>query len=396
MNYTFYFISIAGFFVAGSCAIFVLARNPENRLNRLFFLFAASVALFNLTDALMNIAGTRAIAEFYHHFSAFFWLLYLPLFLHFCLFFSGLIGTKSGRILLILTYMFAVVIICLSAFTNWIFESVRMSPFGYHADIGKYYLVLAAYSFIVVMLQAIVLGYAWMASKEKRGKEMPFILFVGLLTGLAIGTLFDLILPFFGYYVHSSVPAMTTMFALIFAYVMAKFGLLLVSPAQLANDILATMPDMMVFIDNNKYINMINKKVIDELGYAKEALIGRPIKDIFSEDIDCDAIYGAVRQKGSVRNEKPILRKKNGELIPVTMDATVSRNRLGDEIGCVMIFRNISETEKLLATQKRTSEQLAAQVTELEKLNRLTMEREDRIIELKNKIKEMEERLGSK
>jgi len=396
MNYTFYFISIAGFFVAGSCAIFVLARNPENRLNRLFFLFAASVALFDLTDAMMNIAGTRATAEFYHHFSAFFWLIYLPLFLHFCLIFSGLIRTMSARILVFLMYVSTIIMTCLSIFTDLIFESVQMSLFGYHGTIGKYYLVLSAYSFIAVMLPAIVLRYAWMASKEKRKKDIAFILFIGLLTIIPIGALFDLILPFFGYYVHSSIPTMTTMFVLIFAYVMAKFGLLLVSPARLANDILATMPDMMVFIDNIKYINMVNEKVISELGYAKEEFLGRPVKDIFSEDTDCDALYGTVRQKGSVRNEKLILRKKNGELIPVTMDATVSRDRLGDEIGCVMIFRNISETENLLAIQKQTSEQLTAQVTELEKLNRLTMEREDRIIELKNKIKELEERLGSK
>jgi len=395
MNYTFFFISMAGFFIAGFCAVFVIARNPESRLNRSFFFFAAAVTLYNFTDAMLNIARSRGTAEFCLYFNTFFWLMYLPILLYFCLLFSGLIETMSGKILLLFVYISAIIMIYPSAFTHWIFDSVRLTHFGFHAGIGKYYLALGAYSFIVVMCQAIILGYTWMNSKEKRKKDMAFILFAGLLSVFAVGTTFDIILPLFGHYVHSSVPATTSLFILIFAYVMARFGFMLVSPAQLAKDILATMPDMMIFIDRNRYINLLNNKVLDELGYTKGELINRPIKDIFSKDIDPESFYEVIRQKGSIRDERPILMKKSGELIPVTMDATLSRDQFGDEIGCVIIFRDISETEKLLALQKQTSQQLAAQVTELEKLNRLTMDREDKIIELKNKIKELEGRLNN-
>jgi PAS domain S-box-containing protein len=258
----------------------------------------------------------------------------------------------AGKILVFLTFISAIIMAYNSALTNLVFDSVRTSPFGYHAGLGEFYLALGIYSLIIVMQQAIVLWYTRTTSKDKRKKEMALILFNGLLMAAAISAFFDVILPLFGYYIHSSVPVGTTGFILIFAYVMARFGLLVVAPSQLANDILATMPDMMVFIDQNNSISMINNKMLNELGYTKQELVGRVFSIIFCREEEAQGLIDDAGKKGKIELSRIMVKKKDGATIPVELEATIIKDRFNKEIGYLMIFRDISRVDELISSQK--------------------------------------------
>ncbi|ABQ25748.1 PAS domain S-box protein [Geotalea uraniireducens] len=151
-----------------------------------------------------------------------------------------------------------------------------------------------------------------------------------------------------------------------------------------------------------------NARMAEMLGYSGEEMIGRPLTDfMFEEDAPDHLRKMENHRQGLSENYERRFRRKNGETVWTLTSATPIFDDEHHFQGSFAMFTDISE--KKLAeeelrrlkdeleqrVQERTAE-LAAKNAELERMNRIFVGRELRMVELKERIGELEKKLGER
>ncbi|OGZ18896.1 MAG: hypothetical protein A2Z68_01325 [Candidatus Nealsonbacteria bacterium RBG_13_38_11] len=148
--------------------------------------------------------------------------------------------------------------------------------------------------------------------------------------------------------------------------------------------------DGLVILDRTGKIMKISESLVEMGGYSGKELIGKRLSlmKMFSPKSLAQILVNFVRTLA------------DNEIMPYEVEATtksgrkmfgeISGNPLkskGKIVGVVALIRDITE-------RKKTEEELREKNEELEKFNKFAVGRELKIIELKNKIKELEEKLN--
>jgi len=112
-------------------------------------------------------------------------------------------------------------------------------------------------------------------------------------------------------------------------------------------------PDMMVAVDaKTAAILDCNATTASELGYTKDEIIGRPIFDMYVPD---SAEYAKVNlfpmfvKTGTIKGEELQLKRKDGGIIDVSLNASAVRDEKGNILYTASICRDISEKKRLEA-----------------------------------------------
>jgi len=358
MNYTFVSISMANFMLCGIVALYVLANGPMAVLNRMYFLFALAVAFFCLFDAVTMLITLPARAALFNHLSVIFWLAFLALFSHFCIIFAGFRKNTAYRAGLALIYLSALIIAYFNGATDWFYKTPVMTAWGPVAQLGKYFYLFAAYSVTAVLVQIGILYFVLRRSTSKREKKQIQTILTGLMIASSIGVIFDVIIPHYFQRPPSSIPIATMIYTLVFGYAIIRHGLLNVTPGQIANDILLTIPDAVVFIDIKRNINIINQAFIDLLGYSKDEITDKCICKVFNAEAEAQALIDDLQKNGKLEVPKILLKKKDGSIVPMMMDGALTNDRYGEDTGYLMIFRDIGRLDALTAEQKANISEL--------------------------------------
>ena len=142
-------------------------------------------------------------------------------------------------------------------------------------------------------------------------------------------------------------------------------------------------------------IIFINKAFQELTGYKEIDIVGEPIKTIFSEKKGIEKFIDEISKKKVVKSKELTLVLKEKKKIPVNVVGSAKKDREGKIIGYFLAIIDISESKKFREeleqrVQERTKE-LQKKVEELEKIHRLTVGRELKMIELKKEIKRLEE-----
>lgn len=149
---------------------------------------------------------------------------------------------------------------------------------------------------------------------------------------------------------------------------------------------------MLVTLDTTGTVIMINKKGSEILGYPKNEIEGKNwFEDFLPEKTAPKAkeIFSNLMKNASFEYfENPIINKQ-GEQRLIAWHNSVLKDKEGKTIGTLSSGEDI--TEKKIAETV-----LKAKNEELEKFNKLAVGRELRMIELKEKIKKLEEKLEKK
>jgi PAS domain S-box-containing protein len=104
----------------------------------------------------------------------------------------------------------------------------------------------------------------------------------------------------------------------------------------------------------DKFIDF-NPSTTDLFGYSKEEMLGMNTKDFFVNPDEYHKLKEEIEQKGSVRDFKAKLYKKNGSKMDCLITSTVRRSKNGNIIGYQGIIRDISE---LVSSQKKLQKTL--------------------------------------
>lgn len=134
----------------------------------------------------------------------------------------------------------------------------------------------------------------------------------------------------------------------------------------------------------------VNSKAAKHTGYSREELLQMRVLDLHpKEELEKVGIaFKEVLEEGlKERIEGFHHMRKDGSLIPISVTAAMLE--VGDRLFNLSIIRDIS-------AQKKAEGELQKKIDELEKWQGLTVGREIKMIELKKRIEELEESLGSK
>ncbi len=159
--------------------------------------------------------------------------------------------------------------------------------------------------------------------------------------------------------------------------------------------ILNSAGDGMFGVDADGKVTFINEAATRLIGYAADEVLGQNIHPLIHHSRadgspllseDCP-MHRAFTTRKSQKSEGEVLWRKDGSSFYGEYAVTLITDAQGQSSGAVVVFRDISE--------KRSNQaELQQRMDELERFNRLTMGREERMIQLKQEINGLLEAQG--
>jgi PAS domain S-box-containing protein len=153
-----------------------------------------------------------------------------------------------------------------------------------------------------------------------------------------------------------------------------------------ADNIIRSLVNSLVVTDSESAITMANDACRQLLGYAKEELLGKPLGMIFAEGTANPLRRGSefwnrCRTSGSATGLETALKTKRGEEIPVSLNASVMRDRTGDIIGIVLVATDLREMRRLLLEARAAAAAEREQAAERAKAYRELKSLQTRLIQ---------------
>ncbi len=108
-------------------------------------------------------------------------------------------------------------------------------------------------------------------------------------------------------------------------------------------EIVSSIPDSLLTIDNNGCVQRINQPLMDLLGYSAEELTGLEVDKLFGQGFYENAIMRDLHMDGLVWNVETLLRTKDGGEIPVLLSGSHIRTEGGANGGLVCVAKDITE-----------------------------------------------------
>jgi PAS domain S-box-containing protein len=153
-----------------------------------------------------------------------------------------------------------------------------------------------------------------------------------------------------------------------------------------ADNIIRSLVNSLVVADGESVITMANDACRQLLGYSKEDLRGKPLGTIFAEGAanplrKGSEFWNRCRTSGSATGLETALKTKRGEEIPVSLNASVMRDRAGDLIGIVLVATDLREMRRLLLEARASAAAEREQAAERAKAYRELKSLQARLIQ---------------
>jgi PAS domain S-box-containing protein len=377
MNYSLAIISLIDLMIAGVLSVYVMARNPEAPLNRLFFAFGASIAFLDLSDLLIKISPSAVQALFFLKLYTIFWLLFVAFLFHFSLILANNEWLIRNKLTYLFIYGFVPVMAYIDSTTTLFYSGVIKRSFGFTQVFAGGYWIVVLYSIIYFIGLMVFAWLAWKRAETKRDKKQKLIILASFISAFIPAIMSEAGLRLVGIYFPPILPTLPIVIIMFFAYAMVRYGLFVISPASLAQEIINTMPDLLSFSDRQRKIRMVNQTFLQTLGYAKTEVIGQPCEMIHYDKEEHNMLHTVVSQGKPVKGILSKLLKKDGSIFPVSASAAKILDDFGDEVGIVFVFKDISLEEKLIARQQET-------IAELDQLKKQALSILEDTVEAKN------------
>lgn len=116
-------------------------------------------------------------------------------------------------------------------------------------------------------------------------------------------------------------------------------------------DLYEDAPTMMHSVDKNGKIIMANKKIHQVLGYKDGELIGKHLKDLYSQSIQHEAVQGLQRiiEDGHHHSTYTTMIRKNGEKVRVDIVSNALKSDDGEFIATISAARQVDSEAMLRA-----------------------------------------------
>jgi|GEM_PF-4901542 len=144
--------------------------------------------------------------------------------------------------------------------------------------------------------------------------------------------------------------------------------------------------EAIVFLDPDLNVNYMNKSALNLLGYTKGEITKLKISDIDNDPAGLKNIDADMEKHGRWSGERFVI-TKNKKIIPVLLSTSFIKDEKDSISGIMGSFVDITDIKKY-------QRQLEARLKDLEKFQKLMIDREIRLVELKKRVRELEKKLG--
>ncbi|MDK2973835.1 MAG: hypothetical protein PWP08_206 [Methanofollis sp.] len=377
------FATLVGFclfsaFITWSLGMYVYAQNPGSRVHRLFLALTLAATYWALGEFFIWQAGSYDGVLFWLKASSF-WTVVIALTAHFILAFTGTAPSKGVRRTLFLfasLYLPAIVFALIEIFTDWTYV-VAYEPgigYAYHpVQASPVYQIEALYVILVMVWVSYASFVSWRQASRERIRHQGRLVCIGLAAVIVFGSLSGVILPMYGIHTPNLVFIGITVFSLLIAHAIRRYGLFALSPETAVPEILMTMPDGLVLADMDGRVVAANDAASEIFGVGEAGLIGRSVGS-FIPNASYTVIREAIAGQGRVSDFEANLGPENPRVASISGSGI--RDRDEEPVGIVLIVRDITDrkasenalriaNEKISMLSRLTSHDIGNLVTAL-------------------------------
>jgi two-component system, cell cycle sensor histidine kinase and response regulator CckA len=373
------FLSLLGFLFLLFSGIIVFSLNPRIKTNRLFMLVCLSFAYWSFAEYGYRQADTYDSALFWINASKF-WPLSLAILLHFAMVFTEKTRLLRNWFAYAAIYSPALVLIAIDLSTGLISGTPVKDRWGWTNPVpGNTLFVLSIVWSCVMAAATVILStrYFFTAKsllKKKQAKYVSLGLSIPIITGLT-GLFFHLNT---GFHVPDFTTSTFVLTSVVIGFGIWKYRLFSLTPATAAENIISTMSDALLIVNNEDRIITANTAACNILGYSAAELAKKPVNSIFADVAAASQLqditwFGTMMSAGSIGDIQSLFVTKSGATVPISLSASTLKDASGQIVGMVFICRDITERkhgqEALKAAHDELEHKVAQRTADLERLN---------------------------
>lgn len=361
----FYLITAVFSLVFGT---YVYMLDKRNKVNILFLWFAINGFYWGFTGFGLRQADSYELAYLWQKIGSF-WPFAIAALFHFSIVYSGL-TKRIKRIFLFFIIYFPAFIFSLFELVTDQVTIVKNVSWGWTTDVPSLTIPYVTSTFwsLVIAFTAIGLTFVYyMNERNRKKRKRTGLVLLALFIPVSLSALSETVIPLLGITaIKLTVPGYILCLTII-GLAMWKYELFSINPYSAAENIVETMPDLLILSSLKGKIKMVNQSVLDELNYSRmELLKNKKIMNFTS--LDKRRILG----QNKFKSYETTFYKKNKETIPILLSKSIIFDNAKKPVGFVFIGKNISELketeDKLKQLNKNLDKKVKDRTLEIERL----------------------------
>jgi signal transduction histidine kinase len=325
--------------VCGVCGGALFVRTPQDRSSPFAATLLVGASVWAIFEIAWNLAPDAPTALQLMRLSAPTWIFIGPLMLH--LFLTGLGGEigRWDRWLLRSLYAISLAFLAATWFTPWVIGGAVQTPWGWGYQVGFAYPLFYATTMAgVIRAIGVARQIVRRSSSQAELRHRPWLA-IGVAIPLVVSSVTDVVLPILGVQVPLLGTASFAMLGVLLLSTHHRFGFSILKPGGFADEILSILPDGVALLHHDERIRTANLGLIRLSGYREDRLEGMFLSELLTwsfgelprtaHEVECELI------------------QPGGKRIPVTASFSTLSDRQGNDIGQVLIVRDLREVAEL-------------------------------------------------
>ncbi len=157
-------------------------------------------------------------------------------------------------------------------------------------------------------------------------------------------------------------------------------------------DLFSFTPLPLCFVNPKGIVLEVNPAFVRITGHSEYDVVGEGINGLI-EQAEVDRIFKKAIEEENIEGEKTVIKKKDGGDLPVMVSAKVRKTKEEGVNGIFLSFFDLTEIKEKEEKVEESNKKLEEKIEEMEKINKLTIGRELKMIELKEEIEKLKEDL---
>lgn len=354
MNF-FSLANFAAFLIYIVLILFTLSKNPKAGINLVCSLLISCFAIWSFTSVFIHASAYKNDVMLLTNINSFGWCSLPSFYLWFTFIF-----TKKEKILK--KWYFYLIIFLIPSFfiyKQWtgyfVSDNVRQlywwSPI-LSVSIWPWFYNIYYLLFIII---SIYLCYSFgRKTKLIHEKKQAKIIVISSIFTFVLSTLTDVLFPLLKIHLPGMAPIIFLIWTGGIVYAITKYKLMVLTSSIAAKDILSTMNDSLILLDQEGKITEANNATFNLLNYNKNEIIGKPVDMLFALEekpfiellLSKKEQHQKISKNAFIENRRINYLSKTKEKVPIDFSGTIMKEKTGDIIGIVCLARDIREIIK--------------------------------------------------
>jgi len=331
-------------FITFGLGIYVISKNSNSPVNRLFLVSVAAATYWALGEFFIWEVRTPENIRFWLRVSAF-WPIVIAVFFHFITVFCDhpLAKKENSWALGLGVYAPSLAVSLIGLLTSDLDTVIfqQGSGYVYTPDMGSFvYLLGSGYSLAVMILALFIVFLSWKSETRRKQAHQKRLMVPGVLVLITSGVLSAFVLPSFGIYTPNMVFFGIAAFAFLIAYAIHSQGLFVLTPEMAAPQIMALIPDGIVLTDGKGKIDSVNPAVTGILARSAQDLLGEDIGEVIMGKQVVD-LMGTVLRDGSITDIEAEIDGARPRVVSIS--GVRVNDPEGEPAGVVFVIRDVTE-----------------------------------------------------